>query len=244
MLQEATGFSSQLRRCERAIRSMAAANSEAGNTIKLAMSAPLPARWEETAAGAGGAVGAPSPIGGPGFSGEVGMEKRWPAVDGTLCVSPLTQLRLQQSMLAFVPGAARTWATLPVPQARFQELEDARLEVDSRRRTVADLSRRADGLRAHLGKGGDAKQEAALEATIKRLQHKEGKLQGGLGAPRWPLGCLVGFPYAKPAWLAAATVSSQGLAPFQTCCASQRRRGCCIVHSAIAPSQTICQVAC
>lgn len=71
MLQEATTFTSQLRRCEKAIRNMAAANAEAGSTIKLVMSAPLPVRWEETAAGAGGATAAPIPIGGPSFSGEV-----------------------------------------------------------------------------------------------------------------------------------------------------------------------------
>lgn len=71
MLQEATTFTSLLRRCEKAIRSMASANAEAGNAIKLVMSAPLPARWEETAAGAGGATAAPQPIGGPSFNGEV-----------------------------------------------------------------------------------------------------------------------------------------------------------------------------
>ena len=37
-------------------------------------------------------------------------------------------------------------------------------------------------MRARLGKGGrDAKQEAALEQTIQRLQHKEGKLQSEAG---------------------------------------------------------------
>ncbi len=226
---------------------MARSFADAGNKLEIEVLAPL-ARWQEVHSQLGvspapfprvlhsTACSAPTPS----------WHKRcWPAVDGTLCVSPLTQhapatkhagLRTRRrphlGHPACPPGS--------VPGNR--ELEDARLEVDSRRRTVADLSRRADGLRAHLGKGGDAKQEAALEATIKRLQHKEGKLQGGLGAPRWPLGCLVGFPYARPAWL--LTASSQGLPPIQTCCASQRRRGCFVVHSAIAPSQTICQVAC
>ena len=43
-------------------------------------------------------------------------------------------------------------------------------------------------MRSRLGRGGDAKQEAALQEGIKTLQHKEGKLQGeGRQAGRVPL---------------------------------------------------------
>ncbi|KAL4457824.1 hypothetical protein ABPG75_012689 [Micractinium tetrahymenae] len=163
MLQEATAFTSQLRRCEKAIRSMAAANTEAGNAIKLVMSAPLPVRWEETAAGAGGATAAPQPIGGSSFSGEVIARSFADAGH-----------RLESEVLS---PLARWQEVFTQLGTRYRELEGVRLEVDSRRRTVADLSRRVDTMRARLGKGGDAKQEAALEETIKRLQHKEGKLQ-------------------------------------------------------------------
>lgn len=40
---------------------------------------------------------------------------------------------------------------------------------------------RVDSLRAQLSsRGSDAKQEAALEQSMRRLQHKESKLQGEL----------------------------------------------------------------
>lgn len=120
-------------------------------------------------------------------------------------------------------------ACLPASQARFQEVEATRLEVDSRRRTVADLSRRMDTMRARLGKGGDAKMETALEATIKRLQHKEGKLQGGLGAwcaaagrlPALGHACTsVGRALRAPRYAAAAAVQGR---PCSTPALSQVR---------------------
>ena len=57
---------------------------------------------------------------------------------------------------------------------------------------------RVDSIRARLSKGGgrDAKQEAALEQTVQRLQHKEGKLQSEAG--RQPT--AVGSPSGRWRW--------------------------------------------
>lgn len=104
--------------------------------------------------------------------------------------SASTVLSLLLGCTCHVPAPLPARRAARLRQARHRELEGIRLEVDSRRRTVADLARRVDTMRARLGKGGDARQEAALEETIKRLQHKEGKLQGGSTAtcPQWPGG--------------------------------------------------------
>jgi hypothetical protein len=61
---------------------------------------------------------------------------------------------------------------------RFKELEAMRLEVDSRRHTVHDLSISVDKQRARAAAGGpgDAKQQLSMEETVRKLQHKEAKL--------------------------------------------------------------------
>ncbi len=62
-------------------------------------------------------------------------------------------------------------------QTRMQRLEGVRLEVDSRRRTVADLARKIDRQRAKLPQTR-SKGEFEMEQTIKKMQHKENKLSG------------------------------------------------------------------
>lgn len=70
MLDEARSFLAQLRRCEGAIRRMAAANAEGLNTVQAVMSAPLPRPHEETAGGGAAAAHGAGLIGGEGFSAE------------------------------------------------------------------------------------------------------------------------------------------------------------------------------
>lgn len=67
---------------------------------------------------------------------------------------------------------------LPCVECTNERVEALRLEVDSRRHTVIDLASSVDKQRAKLGKvgGHDAKLETHLDDTIKKLQHKEGKL--------------------------------------------------------------------
>ena len=64
-----------------------------------------------------------------------------------------------------------------VTQLRMKKLEEIRLEVDSRRRTVADLSAKVEKQRARLPQTR-AKGEDEMQNTIKTMQHKENKLAG------------------------------------------------------------------
>ena len=66
---------------------------------------------------------------------------------------------------------------LSAPQLRMKKLEEIRLEVDSRRRTVADLSAKVEKQRARLPQTR-AKGEDEMQNTIKTMQHKENKLAG------------------------------------------------------------------
>lgn len=64
-------------------------------------------------------------------------------------------------------------------QTRMKKLEQVRLEVDSRRHTVSQLAQKIEKQRAKLTAAGDrAKSEENIEATIRRMQHKENKLAG------------------------------------------------------------------
>lgn len=58
----------------------------------------------------------------------------------------------------------------------MRRLEALRLELDSRRRTVADLQGRCERVRANLGTTR-AKGEVDMEITLRRMQHKEDKMQ-------------------------------------------------------------------
>lgn len=64
----------------------------------------------------------------------------------------------------------------------MQRLEGVRLEVDSRRRTVAELARKIDRQRAKLPQTR-SKGEFEMEQTIKKMQHKENKLSGNFITP-------------------------------------------------------------
>ena len=61
----------------------------------------------------------------------------------------------------------------------MKKLEQVRLEVDSRRHTVSQLAQKIEKQRTKLTAAGDRqKGEDTLEATIRRMQHKENKLAG------------------------------------------------------------------
>ena len=78
-------------------------------------------------------------------------------------------------LLRYMKGSLRFWAVSL--QTRMQRLEGVRLEVDSRRRTVAELARKIDRQRARLPQTR-SKGEFEMEQTIKKMQHKENKLSG------------------------------------------------------------------
>jgi len=58
----------------------------------------------------------------------------------------------------------------------MKRLEALRLELDSRRRTVTDLQSRCERVRASLGTTR-ARGEVELEVNLRRMQHKEDKMQ-------------------------------------------------------------------
>lgn len=59
----------------------------------------------------------------------------------------------------------------------MKRLEAIRLEVDSRRRTEADLSMKVEKQRDNLPRTG-AKGNDQMQDTIRELQHKQNKLAG------------------------------------------------------------------
>lgn len=164
MMKTAIDFSMQVKKCEKAIRAAAVANTELLSATKTTMTLPLPQTYEDNNNGAGSATGALNLVGGPGFKADivsrVGNESGHKLE--TEVLAPLT--RWQEVHLQLL--------------ARFKELENTRLELDSRRRTVSELSTKVSAMRAKLGStGGGAKPEQKLDATIRTLSHKEAKLK-------------------------------------------------------------------
>jgi hypothetical protein len=164
MMKEAVDFSVHLRKCEKAIADMKSACDTMLTTTKGSMGAPLPHVFEETAAGAGGEVRPTESIGGPAFQGET-----------VIRLSQQASAQIESQVLVPIKRWLEVFSAL---QTRMRESEDLRLEVDSRRHTVIDLAASVDKQRAKLSKlsGADAKLEGSLDDTIKKLQHKEGKL--------------------------------------------------------------------
>ncbi|KAI7840379.1 hypothetical protein COHA_005922 [Chlorella ohadii] len=164
MMKTATDFSMQVKKCEKAIRAAHAANAELLSTTKTVMSLPLPQTFEDTNAGAGGAAVALHQVGGPNFK-----------ADALSRVANESGHKLETEVLA----PLTRWQDVHLQLvARFKELENTRLELDSRRRTVADMSTKVSTMRTRLGtSGGGAKTEAKLDSTIRILSHKEAKLK-------------------------------------------------------------------
>jgi hypothetical protein len=164
MMKEASEFAAHLRRCEKAITDMKNAADSVLSTSKSTMSAPLPHVFEDTAAGSGGDVRQSLSIGGTAFQGDVVAR-----------ISQTSSAQIESQVLVPMKRWLEVYSAL---QVRLKEVEALRLEVDSRRHTVIDLAASVDKQRAKLSKmnGSDYRVEAALDETIKKLQHKEGKL--------------------------------------------------------------------
>ena len=90
----------------------------------------------------------------------------------------LAVLLQAKKLEAEVLAPMQRWTTAyNTVQARMNKLEGVRLEVDSRRRTVAELGQKIDKQRARLPQT-KVKGEFDIEQTIKKVQHKENKLAG------------------------------------------------------------------
>lgn len=170
MLKEAGDFAGHLKRMEKDIRGLKTATEGLLTTTKVILSAPLPRVYEETGGGkvvpvsasqAGSPSGVVLPIGGTDFNAEE-LAK----------ISKDTGKKLESEVLA---PMERWMNAYNLVQNRMSKLEALRLEVDSRRRTVAKLGKKVDSQRSRLPQTR-AKGEYEMENTIKVLQHKESKL--------------------------------------------------------------------
>lgn len=165
MLREAGDFAGHLKRCEKDIRNLKNATEGLLNTTKIVMSAPLPKVYED----AGNGSAQPAPVQTPGAIGPIGGDFK---VDELQRVAKETAKKLEAEVLAPMQRWTTAYNTV---QTRMTKLEGLRLEVDSRRRTVADLGQRIDKQRARLPQTRN-KGEFEMEQTIKKMQHKENKL--------------------------------------------------------------------
>lgn len=169
MLQEAGEFAAHLKKIEKDIRGLKNATEGILMSTKAVLSAPLPRVYEETQGGKVVPLNASSagqgavvlPIGGTDFNAEE-LAK----------ISKETSKKLESEVLAPMERWMNAYALV---QNRMNKLESLRLEVDSRRRTVAKLGKKVDMQRARLPQTR-AKGEYEMENTIKVLQHKESKL--------------------------------------------------------------------
>ncbi|EFN51134.1 hypothetical protein CHLNCDRAFT_141336 [Chlorella variabilis] len=168
MLQEAGEFAGHLKKIEKDIRGLKNATEGILLSTKAVLSAPLPRVYEETSGGkvvplnaSQGAGQVVLPIGGTDFNAEE-LAK----------ISKETSKKLESEVLA---PMERWMNAYNLVQNRMNKLESLRLEVDSRRRTVAKLGKKVDLQRARLPQTR-AKGEYEMENTIKVLQHKESKL--------------------------------------------------------------------
>ncbi|DBA90250.1 hypothetical protein WJX77_010509 [Trebouxia sp. C0004] len=164
MLRDAGEFAGHIKRCEKDIRILKNATEGLINTTKAVMSAPLPKVYEDCGNGTAQPIATTQ-----GLSGAIGGDFK---VDELQRVSKETAKKLEAEVLAPMQRWTTAYNTV---QARMNKLEGVRLEVDSRRRTVAELGQKIDKQRARLPQT-KVKGEFDIEQTIKKVQHKENKL--------------------------------------------------------------------
>lgn len=165
MMHEAAEFAVHLRRCEKDIRTLKNATEGLLMTTKIVLSAPLPRVYEET--GNGRVAAMPAVAGQPGTL--IGGDFK---VEDLTRISKETSRKLDTEVLA---PMARWNTAFHTVELRMRKLEEIRLEVDSRRRTVQDLAHKVDKQKAKLAQTR-AKGEDEMQMTIKTMQHKENKL--------------------------------------------------------------------
>ncbi|KAI8110690.1 hypothetical protein M9435_002364 [Picochlorum sp. BPE23] len=168
MLKEATEFSVHLKRCEKDIRALKVATEGLLVTSKVVLTSSLPRVFEET----GGGKVVPVPTGPVGSSGVAAIGGGDFSPEELARISKETGSKIETEVLA---PMERWMNAFSLVQNRMSKLEALRLEVDSRRRTVAKLGKKVDVQRAQLPQTR-ARGEYDMENTIKVLQHKEAKL--------------------------------------------------------------------
>lgn len=162
MLKEASEFARHVKHCQSAITSMKSACDTMLVTTKSTMTVPLPHVFEDTAAAAGSAAKEITSVSGNNF-----------ATDAFLKIGQDSHASLESDVLVPIKRWIDIFSTM---STRNKEVEALRLEVDSRRHTVIDLTNQIEKLKAKLADGANGKVESQLDEVVKTLQHKEGKL--------------------------------------------------------------------
>eukprot|EP00878_Enallax_costatus_P015798 GHUV01016555.1.p1 GENE.GHUV01016555.1~~GHUV01016555.1.p1 ORF type:complete len:317 (+),score=103.84 GHUV01016555.1:252-1202(+) len=162
MFREATVFASHLQVVEKELSQWQRDIDSSFTNIRAIMLSPLPRVYEEGHNG----QAVPSEPEPTMVGGDVN-------VDQLVTASQETKKRLDVEVLQPIKQWMVAYRTIA---ERMRRLEALRLELDSRRRTVADLQGRAERVRANLG-STRTRGEVDMEITLRRMQHKEDKMQ-------------------------------------------------------------------
>lgn len=162
MFREATIFAGHLQVVEKELTQWQRDIDSSFTNIRTIMLSPLPRVYEEGHNG----QAVPSEPEPTMVGGDV-------QVDQLVTAAQETKKRLDVEVLQPIKQWMVAYRTIA---ERMRRLEGLRLELDSRRRTVADLQGRCERVRANLGTTR-AKGEVDMEITLRRMQHKEDKMQ-------------------------------------------------------------------
>ncbi|KAI8464016.1 MAG: hypothetical protein J3K34DRAFT_441919 [Monoraphidium minutum] len=162
MFKEASMFAAHLRQVEKDLTAWERDIESGFTNFRAIMLSPLPRVYEEGHNGqAVPSEPEPSMIG-----GDVQVERLTSAAQET-------KKRLEIEVLQPIKQWMVAYRTI---MERMKRLEGLRLELDSRRRTVTDLQVRCERVRASLNTTR-ARGEVDLEVNLRRMQHKEDKMQ-------------------------------------------------------------------
>jgi len=162
MLKSCGDFQTELKKTYTKLSTMKSATDEFAVHAKKLLHTALPQSYSESAAASGGAAQQIKYVGGSKIDDE-----------GLSAANMAVSQKLESEVLVPIKKWLDSYDSV---KSSVKKVEDLRLEVDSRRHTVTDLSAQVDKYRAKLNKGPDPKVENNMEETIKKLQHKEGKL--------------------------------------------------------------------
>lgn len=184
MRREAEAFGRHLERSEKAIRELKRSTDHFLSGLGETLSAPLPRLYAsappEGDGAAPGAAAVPPPAASQTKAVPVGSKEplgRGLSKEALEAARRRLNEGLEQDVLAPMEQWLFAWHGA---EARTQELETARIDVDSRRRAVYSLRSKAERQRASLASAaserGRGKLEQGLESTWRTMQHKEAKL--------------------------------------------------------------------
>lgn len=162
MFKEATVFAQHLRIVEKELNQWQRDIESSFGNIRNIMLSPLPRVYEE----GHNSQAVPSEPEPTMVGGDVQVERLTTA-------SAETKKRLDVEVIQPIKQWMVAYRTIA---ERMRRLEALRLELDSRRRTVADLQGRCERVRANLGTTR-ARGEVDMEITLRKMQHKEDKMQ-------------------------------------------------------------------